>query len=251
MMKKLLFLAIIIVLLSACGKSDESAQSTDGDMIAKPIDAGLEVPKKADINEPVTFSVTVTQDGEAVKDANDIEFEVWKNGEKEESEMIKAKHQKDGIYTAEKVFKENGIYSVQSHVTARNMHTMPKSEITIGEVTEDSAMDQKNASESSEDQHHHGNTTVDFQLPEMVTAKEASTYVTVVTHKGTPLENALVRLEVWKDGSEKHNYVNLNESETGTYRSEMVLEEKGSYHITVHVEKEEIHTHKEFKIEVK
>lgn len=248
-MKKLLFLTMIIVLLSACGKSDESTKNTDDDVI-KPIDAALDVPDKADINGAVTFSVTLTQGMEAVDDASEIEFEVWKDGEKEESNMIQANHQKDGVYTGKNTFKENGIYYVQSHVTARDMHTMPKAKITVGNVDKNTTSPDQEGDKESSEHHHHANTVIDFQMPETVTVSEASTYIAMVTHKGEPLENALVRLEVWKDGSKKHNYVNLNETETGTYQTEMILENKGTYHITVHVEKDDIHTHKEFETEV-
>ncbi|WP_404454257.1 FixH family protein [Virgibacillus necropolis] len=246
-MKKILLLTIIIVLLSACGKSDESTNSSSEDVI-KPIEAVLDVPEKLDVNEAVTLSVTVTQDEGVVDDASEIEFEVWKNGEKEESKMIQANHQKDGVYTAEKTFDENGIFYVQSHVTARDMHTMPKAKITVGKVTKE-AGDTKEADKETSEHHHHSNTTIDFQIPETVKVNEASAYVAKITHKGEPLENALVRMEVWKDESKKHEYVNLNEAETGTYQIEMKLDDKGTYHITVHVEKDEIHTHKEFEIE--
>lgn len=243
-MKKFLFLTLIIALLSACGQNNESTNSTDK-AVAKPIKAQLNVPEQTDVDEAVTFSVTVTQGSEAVADASEVEFEVWKDGEKEKSNMIKANYQDKGEYTAEKTFKENGIYYVQSHVTARDMHTMPKAKIVVGEVTKDEAKNEQKKKESS-DHHHHSNTSIDFQLPETIKANEATRYVAMVTHKGEPLENALVRLEVWKDGSEKHEYVNLNESETGIYQTEMTLESIGTYHIKVHVEKDEIHTHKEY-----
>lgn len=116
------------MVLSACGKSNDSTSDTD---MIKPIDAALEVPEKADVNETVKISVTVTQDAEAVDNAEEVQFEVWKDGAKSTSKMIASDHGKDGVYTAKKNFKENGIYYVQSHVTARSMHTIPKTKITI------------------------------------------------------------------------------------------------------------------------
>ncbi|WP_430790998.1 FixH family protein [Virgibacillus flavescens] len=246
-MKQTLFFIIIILVLSACGTNDESKNSTGGEEI-KPIEVDLSVPESADKGDTVKLEVSVTQADKAVEDADEVEFEVWKDGAKEKNEMIKAKHEGKGVYTAEMTFEENAVYFVQSHVTARDMHTMPKTQIKIGKTDQNkSTSEQTNEKES----HHHSNTAIDFQMPDKVSSAKASTYPVKVTHDDAPLKNALVRLEVWKDGSEKHNYVTLNESKDGYYQTDMTLQEQGLYHITVHVEKEDIHTHEEFKIEVK
>ncbi|PLS18224.1 hypothetical protein CVD28_08020 [Bacillus sp. M6-12] len=43
--------------------------------------------------------------------------------------MLKTDHKKEGIYTAKNTFTTGGIYYVQSHVTARSLHSMPKKKI--------------------------------------------------------------------------------------------------------------------------
>lgn len=141
-MKKVLFILMIIIVLSACGKSDDSTNNADDEMI-KPIDAALDVPEKSDVNKPVEFSVAVTQEEKAVDDADEVEFEVWKDGAKSDSEMIEGTQDENGVYTAKKTFKENGIYYIQSHVTARGMHTMPKTKIIVCKVDENATSTEK------------------------------------------------------------------------------------------------------------
>lgn len=246
-MKQTLFLIISILVLSACGTSDESKNSTSGEVI-KPIEVNLTIPDKADIGETVKLEVAVTQAGEAVEDADEVEFEVWKDGAQDKSKLLKSEHEGKGVYTADITFEENAVYFVQSHVTARDMHTMPKTQITVGKADQNK---QTQEQKDETDGHHHSNTAIDFQVPEKVRANKVSNYPVKVTHDDAPLKDALVRLEVWKDGSEKHKYVSLNESKDGLYQTEMTLQNQGIYHITVHVEKDEIHTHKEYKVEVK
>ncbi|MFC4557501.1 FixH family protein [Virgibacillus kekensis] len=129
-MKKVILLLIMAAFLAGCGEEEDSNASNNETVSA--INAELKVPDKAELNAPQTFTVTVTQDGEPVEDADEVEFEIWKDGMKDDSEMIAAEHTGDGKYTVEKKFEEAGVYHVQSHVSARAMHTMPKQEITVG-----------------------------------------------------------------------------------------------------------------------
>ncbi|MFZ3576923.1 FixH family protein [Virgibacillus sp. DJP39] len=248
-MKKIMILILFIVFLSACGNNNEQSDSNAG--VVKPIDVELKVPNKVDVGKPVTFSVTVSQNGKPIEDASEVEFEVWNDGSKSKSVKAPGIHQKEGIYTHERTFTENGIYIVQSHVTARDMHTMPKTKITVGELNTNTAESNESGDSNSNQEHqHHATTTIDLQKPEKLIQNESSKFVAIITHKENPLDNANVRVELWKDGTKKHNYVDLVEDKAGHYIKELKLEGKGTYHITVHVEKEEIHSHKEYKVEV-
>ncbi|MCP3761615.1 FixH family protein [Domibacillus sp. A3M-37] len=122
------FMMILVFMLAACTPKEEQAENQP----PVPIEAALSLPEKADLNEEVTISTVVTQDGEPVDDADEVKYEIWKEGLKEDSEMLDAVSEGDGFYTVEKMFNEEAAYYVQVHVTARNMHTMPKSAIAIG-----------------------------------------------------------------------------------------------------------------------
>ena len=135
MMKKMMtrfgvvFGLIGLFALGACG-TEKEAESATVPQSMEPVEAELTVAATAEKEETVPLSVKVTQDGQPVDDADEIKFEVWKNSAKEESDMIKATLTKDGVYEAETTFAEEAVYTVQVHVTARSMHTMPTTNVT-------------------------------------------------------------------------------------------------------------------------
>ncbi|WP_138420705.1 FixH family protein [Aquibacillus sediminis] len=133
-MKKLVFSIVMVGLLAACGQTDEQQTQTDNDVSIQPIEVDLQAPSALDIGESTTIEAVVTQDGEPVDDADYVEFEVWLDDDKDASETFDSEYQGDGVYDFNHSFDEPGVYSVQSHVQARDMHTMPIAEITVGDV---------------------------------------------------------------------------------------------------------------------
>ncbi|OZI12499.1 hypothetical protein CEW92_05990 [Bacillaceae bacterium SAS-127] len=121
-----------LFLLGACGQQKQQNENA----APQPIEAQLTVPETAAVNEEVTFTTKVTQGEETVEDADEVQYEVWQEGKKEDSEMIEAEKDKEGNYIAKKAFTQDGIYQVQVHVTARGLHTMPKQPVTIGQPTD-------------------------------------------------------------------------------------------------------------------
>ncbi|MGG1632176.1 FixH family protein [Rossellomorea sp. NRS-1567] len=249
-MKKIslfMLLGFLALFIAACGNSNEDNGAKEDEKL-EAIEAKLEVPEKGEKGETVSLSTKVTQGDENVEDAGEVKYEIWKNGHKDESEMIEAKHDKAGVYKAEKTFEEDGMYTVQVHVTARDMHTMPKAEIAIGEV------EAGEHGEKSEDGHHdHHESTVSIHLKKSDTIKmndEAEMNVHVKNEEKA-LEEAEVRLEIYKEGQEKHEWVDLTEGEAGMYNGSYAFPETGTYHVQVHVTKgEEIHEHTMQKVEV-
>ncbi|MGD6965390.1 FixH family protein [Rossellomorea vietnamensis] len=254
-MKKLLpFLMIIsIVLLGACGSKENNHEEhgdghsgEEGGLTA--ISADLSVPDTAEPGETVEFSTHVTQGEENITDATEVEYEIWKEGQKEDSEMIEAENHEDGHYTAEKTFDEDGVYHVQVHVTANDMHTMPKTQIAVGnaEVTED-----HESHSSEEGDHDHGHSEVSFHLMKPDTIKSGTdTELTAQLEKdGKPLEAAGIRFEIWLEGTEDHAWVETQESEAGSYKGNYEFAESGLYHVTIHAENDEgLHEHSEEEI---
>lgn len=61
--------------------------------------------------------------------------EIWKEGKADDQhEQVSGKLDKEkGVYYAEKVFDEPGKYNVIAHVTARDMHNMPKIQLEVSE----------------------------------------------------------------------------------------------------------------------
>ncbi|WP_159563291.1 MULTISPECIES: FixH family protein [unclassified Exiguobacterium] len=233
-----------LFVLGACG-TEKEAESAAVPQSMEPVEAELTVEATAEKGEAVPLSVTVTQDGQPVDDADEIKFEVWKNGAKEESEMIKASLTKDGIYEAETTFAEEAVYTVQVHVTARSMHTMPTTNVTVGHP--------ETAAEAEEESEHHHHAGADITLdPKEATAGEEQPFMVHVMIEDEMFAGADVQLEIFQDGAEKHEWVKLEEADAGMYKGAHTFAESGAYNVQVHVTKgHDIHEHVMETINVK
>lgn len=233
-----------LFVLGACG-TDEATKSAETAPSMEPVEAELNVPATADKDEAVTLAVRVTQDGKAVDDADEIKFEVWKNGAKEASETTEAALTEDGVYEAETTFSDEAVYTVQVHVTARSMHTMPTTNVTVGHP--------ETAAEAEAEEDHHNHAGADIILdPTQAVAKEVQPFTVNVEIEHEALTGADVQLEVFKDGADKHDWVKLDETEGGSYAGEHTFPEAGTYNVQVHVTKgHDIHEHIMETVEVK
>ncbi|WP_052948864.1 FixH family protein [Mesobacillus campisalis] len=129
-MKKYVVLMLTILLfLAGCGSNnDDSSQAGE---VPEIIEVTILTPDSLNPNEEVSLEAKVTQGDENVEDAAEVKFEVWKSGE-DEREMLEAQHQSEGVYVVSKTFESEGVYNIVAHVTARDMHNMPKKEVTVG-----------------------------------------------------------------------------------------------------------------------
>lgn len=244
-MKKLgSFVSILsmAIVLAACGQ--DNAKETENNSTAeetqvKTLDVALDTPEQVEKGEKVTFSATVTQGDEKVDDADEVLFEVWKEGSKEKSEMIEAAHNGDGVYSAEKQLDEAGKYFVQSHVTARDLHTMPKNEIIVGSEDE--------AAASHEHAHEHESAvSIHMMKPEEMNANEENSLMVHLQKDDAALTGADVRFEIAKVDEEKAEWVDAEEMKDGEYEGKTTFKEAGDYTVTIHVENDEgLHEHKE------
>ncbi|MGE8203595.1 FixH family protein [Heyndrickxia sp. NPDC080065] len=159
-MKKL-YISIIMLFslffITACTANTNQSNEKN----TKPVEVHIQLPEKITPHQESVLKVHVTQGKENVDDADDIEFEIWKANDRNNSELIKANHEKDGIYNVKKTFSKDGIYYIQTHVTARDMHVMPKKLFVVGNVSEEELKSIKDESESHEGnsdnshEHHH------------------------------------------------------------------------------------------------
>ncbi|MCS0542780.1 FixH family protein, partial [Aeromonas veronii] len=66
-----------------------------------------------------------------------------------------------------------------------------------------------------------------------------------------PLTKARVRYEIYKEGSDKHDWVDTKETNSGEYTSSYSFTEGGTYTIIIHVENDNgLHEHEEYMVEV-
>lgn len=131
-MKKYSLIGIVLLLLlTSC-----SLTAKKEDQVPEMLNVELSVhPAKGEVNQPVIFEAKVTQGSEKVNDADEVTFEIWRANDPNH-EKIEIKHPKEGVYRLEKSFSQEGTYYIISHVTARDMHNMPKKEFVIGNPSE-------------------------------------------------------------------------------------------------------------------
>ncbi len=165
----LLGLLFLLLVVSACqtntdSESKENQQQNheehpENTLSTDPLEVEIDLPDQLPVNQETVLKARLTQGKEDVNDAQEVQFEVWKANHKEQSEMIDGELEKDGVYTAKKTFKEDGIYYVQAHATARGMHVMPVKKIVVGEGSKEEKGTKKKEDSSQEQtshqEHHH------------------------------------------------------------------------------------------------
>ncbi|SDL89951.1 FixH family protein [Bacillus sp. OK048] len=149
-MKKFLYVSLsifFVLVISACN-SNSKDHGAKSDELPEFVDVELTIsPEKGQVNAPIIFEAKITQGNENVEDADKVTFEIWR-AKDEKHEKIEVKHAKDGVYRLEKTFQQEGTYYIISHVTARDMHNMPKKEFIVGNASEPE--DPKDAKDSME-----------------------------------------------------------------------------------------------------
>ncbi|SDJ49274.1 FixH family protein [Salimicrobium halophilum] len=251
MMRKVLPFLLFIVLLAACGSTDSeentsSSQAAEGEqeeMAAAPVDVEIELPEQPlPLKKNVDIFANVTQGEEPVNDAEYVEFEIWHTEDgQESSEKIQAVQSGEGSYTIQYNFSKSGSYQVIAHTQARGLHTMPQMEVMV------------EGKEESSEGHSHSHTSTPFEVSlEHKEAEEGTVLTTTIKKDGTAFEQAEVTFEIFSDQSEKHEYVDAEETEAGIYQATHSFSSDGTYNVQVHFEKpdEEIHQHKKKEITI-
>lgn len=145
---KYLMLFGLMTLLAAC-----TANGSGTDEVPEVVEADIVVPAEMDEGGEYQLQVQVTQGGEAVEDASEVLFELWNDSEGGDSSRVEAVHVGDGLYEIDQAFEVAGIYSVQTHITARSMHVMPKRQFQVGDVTEEQVEKAKENAENQKSEH--------------------------------------------------------------------------------------------------
>lgn len=239
-MKKMLMTGLCIAVLAACSNDEkdethENHASQETKDVA-PLTVDLTIPEHVEKGKETEIKALVKHGKEKVDDADEVMFEIIKDGDSKNSVKETIKEGKDGVYTLKYTFKEDGNYNIISHVTAFNQHTMPNKEVTIG--TEHEA-------------HHHAG-RIHIMDIKAEKGKETTLMMHVMDAKGKPVTDASVaRFEV-KSPSGKTEWVDLQESKLGEYETKHTFAESGKYTITAHVEKQpDFHVHNDAQFEVK
>ncbi|MCM3570535.1 FixH family protein [Neobacillus mesonae] len=252
----MLVIASIMIIAAGCGTAKEKDTGSQNQEPPAMIEVALKInPENPEPNKEATISATVTQADEKVDDADEVTFEIWKDGQ-EKHDKIPGEKKGDGVYSIKKSFSEAGKYFVISHVTARDMHNMPQKEFTVGDVkaddTQAKSSDHHDDSQASghDDHHDAAGVSMHFTADDQIKAKEKTTLSVHLQKDNAPFGGARVRFEVWKGNEKKHQFIETKESKTGEYEAETDFSSSGEYSVKVHVEKEEVHTHEVHTITV-
>ena len=137
----------IVLFLTACSERSSDAPQKISDVNLAPLQVEIIAPKEGEPNTEIILQALVMQGEEKVNDASEVLFEVWQQGQKEESHFSEGiLTDEDGVYETTYHFIEENLYYIQPHVTARGTHVMPVEEITIGEdfeVVEEDGMERE------------------------------------------------------------------------------------------------------------
>jgi hypothetical protein len=260
-MKKILIALILFGgIVAGCSNEKENTQQNEDKPSLEFVEVSIQTPEQINLNEEIHIQAVVTQGTDLVDDANEVKFELWKVGQ-EEHEKIEAQNDGKGVYSIKKTFSDNGQYAVIAHVTARSMHSMPKKEFTVGtpeeEVTheehesEDDAATGHDDSQHGDDHGHHDSSIVfDFNQDQAFTVNKEVILKTSLTYENAPLSGAKVRYEIIPSDDSKI-WLDANENGEATYVAPITFKNAGTYHIQIHVNKDEIHEHKVIMIDVK
>ncbi|HLR64040.1 MAG TPA: FixH family protein [Pseudogracilibacillus sp.] len=145
----LIFTFSLLFVLAACGNNNDE---NNEEMAMVEVD--YQLPETAEVGEEVELIAVVTFEDEPVEDAKELDFEVWEKGDRDNGDMLEAEHVGDGKYVATYTFDRDGIFESYAHTTARDMHVMPKKEITIGEGGDYDDVDEED-DEDHDDHHNH------------------------------------------------------------------------------------------------
>jgi hypothetical protein len=262
-MKKiaLLMAVLLVAVLGACGNAGENEQNQE---VPEFLEVEIKLPEEnLEVGAEINLEAYVSQGGEGVEDADEVKFEVLKQGDSE-SEMLEGEHQGEGIYTAKKKFEAEGVYAVTAHVTARDMHNMPKKELIVGNPSE-SAGSEDQETDSHEDSHdtnsheddsdshghgHEGDVVVDLQSGLDMVVNEDTELSVLIKEKGNPLTGAKIRFEIWKEGQEQHEFLDAAEAGNGIYHATKTFETTGTHLINVHINTDSLHEHQLFSVAV-
>ncbi|GGP06872.1 FixH family protein [Oceanobacillus neutriphilus] len=159
MKKKIFFILIaLIAVLAACSNSE--ADTTEEDLPELSVlEVDFDVPEHVEVGETIDLTAHVSFEGEPVEDAHEVLFEVWTQGNSDDSVELEGVHQENGTYTASFTFEEEAVYEMYAHTTAKEQHVMPLETVIAGdaEPSEEEAHDEMDHEHHHDDEHdeHH------------------------------------------------------------------------------------------------
>ncbi|WP_100406841.1 FixH family protein [Bacillus solitudinis] len=232
-------LLVCLLVISGCGQGLENTGEKNPNVVL-PIEVVLNVPEEAKVGEEIIISSAVSQGEDLIEDASEVIFEIWEEGRQDKGMMIEPSEQEGHLYKLTHIFEKEGKHHIKVHVTARDMHRMPATEINIGA---DGVEQEMNHEKESNHTHigHHSNF-------EVTTKIENENLRVVIERENVLFTKGKVTLELIKNGDEHTIWLDAIETEAGVYEVAEIANLQGIFQVVIHIEQEMIHDHIETEI---
>jgi hypothetical protein len=110
-------------------------------------------PKEIDTGEAFEVKALLSQvDGE-VPELENIEFLIWKNGERDQMKRVQHENEGNGLYSIRTMVQEKGLYFVKVEANTVDSKVMPTKQFIVGTLSEE---DIHSLPKQNEEQHHEG-----------------------------------------------------------------------------------------------
>ncbi|MBP1989519.1 FixH family protein [Paenibacillus eucommiae] len=122
---------VIVAILGGCTANVSSA---DKNGLIPHLTVDLQVAANIESGDVRTFSIEVKQGDQPFEDAEQVEFEVWPEENKEATMILSGQKKGPGIYSVNQTFAEEGLYIVKCRVTSKDYQLMPSKRFAVGDV---------------------------------------------------------------------------------------------------------------------
>lgn len=143
-----------MIILSSC---TTDVADTDERGFSPHLTVDLQIPANIELQQIVVLKLDVKKSGKPFEQAELAEFIIWSENKMDQAVTVKASESSPGLYEAEHVFSEDGIYILKSHVASSNLEVMPAKRIAIGAeaIERIAALEQHETGESESSANHH------------------------------------------------------------------------------------------------
>ncbi len=120
-----LSMLLCLTLITACTATEDTTNPV--------LQADIQLPEQLTLNTPFTLAVTLTNDEQPAE----VIFNIWKAGSKNTTRVLQAEKSEDNLYTVTTHFDEEGLYYVQTQISAGELRAMPKKQFIVGKLSDD------------------------------------------------------------------------------------------------------------------
>jgi hypothetical protein len=157
-MKKWLYSTIAVpFLLFGCGEEEVEVDTLDNGVMPAEVIVEIQTPEQLNVNEPIELSAKITQNNEAVNDADEVKFEVWESGFRNDGQMLEGELTEEGVYVVDYTFNHDGVYYMFAHTTARGLHVMPKKKLIVGDPDMSKVIEDTSSNSMNHNTEHNDN----------------------------------------------------------------------------------------------